>query len=123
MAGAVDLAGAGRDTNDLLRLRPRGRHPQSRQATTRDVELTVSMNSADFQLQGVADPRLAVHAAGALPAWLWSLDGGRILWANPVGAGVFDAANASTLASRNFGPADPHRRQVTQLAPCGHVPA
>ena len=74
------------------------------------------MNSADFQLQGVGDPRLAVHAASALPAWLWSLDGARILWANPVGAGVFGAANASALASRNFDPADPHRRQVAQLA-------
>ncbi|MEO6946356.1 MAG: PAS domain-containing protein [Nitrobacter sp.] len=74
------------------------------------------MNSADFQLQGVGDPRLAVHAASALPAWLWSLDGAQILWANPVGAGVFGAANASALASRNFGLADPHRRQVAQLA-------
>ena len=33
----------------------------------------------------MADPRLAVHAASALPAWLWSLDGACILWANPVG--------------------------------------
>ncbi|MBS0528324.1 MAG: PAS domain-containing sensor histidine kinase, partial [Proteobacteria bacterium] len=74
------------------------------------------MNKADFQLQGVGDPRLAVHATSHLPTWLWSLDGTRILWANPVGADVFGAANASALASRNFGPADPHRRQVAQLA-------
>ena len=26
------------------------------------------------------------HATSALPAWLWSIDGTRILWANPVGA-------------------------------------
>ncbi len=50
------------------------------------------MNNADFQLQGVGDPRLAVHATSHLPAWLWSLDGTRILWANPVGASAFGAA-------------------------------
>ncbi|WP_412774713.1 PAS domain-containing protein [Nitrobacter sp.] len=74
------------------------------------------MISADFQLQGVTDPRLAVHAAGAQPAWLWSLDGARILWANPVGASIFGAVNALALASRDFGPADAHRRQVARFA-------
>jgi PAS domain S-box-containing protein len=74
------------------------------------------MNSTDLQLQAGTDPRLVVHETSAQPAWLWSLDGARILWANPVGAGVFGAANASALASRQFGPADPHRRQVAQLA-------
>ena len=56
------------------------------------------MNNADFQLRGGADPRLAVHAASPLPAWLWSTDGMRILWANPVGARVFGAADAAVLA-------------------------
>ncbi|MHB8272902.1 PAS domain S-box protein [Bradyrhizobium sp.] len=74
------------------------------------------MNNADFQLRGDADPRLAVHAANHLPAWLWSIDGTRILWANPVGARVFGAADATALAAKTFGPADQHRRQVAQLA-------
>ena len=74
------------------------------------------MNNAEFQLRGVSDPRLAVHATSALPVWLWSIDGRRILWANPVGAKVFDAANGAALANRIFGPADPHRRQVARLA-------
>ena len=74
------------------------------------------MTSTDFQWQGVADPRLAAYATSTLPAWLWSLDGTRVLWANAVGASVFGAANASALGSRQFGPADPHRRQVVQLA-------
>jgi PAS domain S-box-containing protein len=74
------------------------------------------MNNAEFQLQGVSDPRLAVHATSALPAWLWSIDGTRILWANPVGARLFDAANGAALAKRTFGPADSHRRQVARLA-------
>ena len=74
------------------------------------------MNNAEFQLRGVGDPRLAVHATSALPAWLWSTDGTRILWANPVGAGLFGAANGAVLAARTFGPADQHRRQIAQLA-------
>src|ERR1700733_3321151 len=74
------------------------------------------MNSADFQLRGEADPRLAVHAASRLPAWLWSTDGTRILWANPVGARAFGAADAAALAVKTFGPADQHRRQIAQLA-------
>jgi len=78
------------------------------------------MNNAEFQLQGVGDPRLAVHATSALPAWLWSVDGTRILWANPVGAKLFGAANGAVLAKKLFGPADAHRRQVAQLA--GRLP-
>ncbi|WP_407148793.1 PAS domain-containing protein [Bradyrhizobium sp. ORS 86] len=73
------------------------------------------MNDAEFQLQALSDPRLADHAASAQPAWLWSADGARILWANPVGARVFGAAGGSELAKRVFGPADPHRRQVARL--------
>jgi PAS domain S-box-containing protein len=74
------------------------------------------MNNAEFQLQGVGDPRLAVHATSPLPAWLWSTDGTRVLWANPVGARLFGAANGASLAKKTFGPADSHRRQVAQLA-------
>ena len=57
-----------------------------------------------------------MHATSAFPAWLWSIDGTRIPWANPVGARLFGAANAAALARKTFGPADPHRRQVAQLA-------
>ena len=78
------------------------------------------MNNAEFQLRGVGDPRLALHATSPLPAWLWSADGTRILWANPVGAKLFGAANAAVLAGKTFGPADLHRRQVAQLA--GRLP-
>jgi PAS domain S-box-containing protein len=74
------------------------------------------MNNAEFQLRGGGDPRLAVHAASHLPALLWSTDGTRILWANPAGARLFGAENGVALAAKTFGPADPHRRQVAQLA-------
>jgi PAS domain S-box-containing protein len=78
------------------------------------------MNKAELQLRGIADPRLAAHATSALPAWLWSVDGTRILWANPVGAKLFGASNAQALSEKMFGPADAHRRQVAQLA--GNLP-
>src|SRR4051794_5992597 len=67
------------------------------------------MNNTEFQLRDNGDSRLAAHAASHWPAWLWSTDGSKILWANPVGARLFGAAKI-------FGPADPHRRQVAQLA-------
>ncbi len=74
------------------------------------------MNFAEFQLQALSDPRLAAFAASPLPAWLWSADGARILWANPAGADVFGATDGAALAARIFGPADRHRRQVARLA-------
>src|SRR5258706_7760161 len=74
------------------------------------------MNNAEFQVRDVGDPRLALHATSALPAWLWSIDGTRVLWANPVGAGIFGAANGAALTKKIFGPADAHRRQVARLA-------
>ncbi|MFC0239670.1 PAS domain-containing sensor histidine kinase [Rhodopseudomonas telluris] len=78
------------------------------------------MTSWDFQLRGVDDPRLAAHAIRALPVWLWSVDGTHVLWANPVAARLFGADNGNALAARRFGPADPHRRLVAQLA--GRLP-
>jgi PAS domain S-box-containing protein len=74
------------------------------------------MNNAEFQLRGVSDPRLAVHATSPLPAWLWSTDGAHVLWANPVGALTLGAADSVALAGKTFGPADQHRRQVLHLA-------
>src|ERR1700694_326081 len=74
------------------------------------------MNHAELQLRGVGDPRLAVHATSALPAWLWSIDGTRILWANPVGARLFGAAHGAALAKKVFGPADSHRPKCAHRA-------
>jgi PAS domain S-box-containing protein len=85
-------------------------------AKAQPVSHVTTMNNAEFHLRGVGDPRLAVHATSALPVWLWSPDGTRIWWANPVGAKVFGAANGAVLADKVFGPADQHRRQVAQLA-------
>jgi PAS domain S-box-containing protein len=63
-----------------------------------------------------SDPRLAAHAHGGMPAWLWSADGTRILWANPAGIDALSAHDDAALAEKIFGPADPHRRQIAQLA-------
>lgn len=108
----MDLPAPARDTNPFLRLSfPGSRHEM------RDSEKQAGwMSSSDFQLRGVGDPRLAVHATSPLPAWLWSIDGTRVLWANPVGAKLFGAPNAAALAGKTFGPADAHRRQVARLA-------
>src|SRR5215470_16909556 len=78
------------------------------------------MTKAEFQFQGIGDPRLAAHATSALAAWLWSSDGRHVLWANPVAARLFGAANSAELAAKTFGPADAYRRQVAQLA--GRLP-
>ncbi|MBR1225310.1 PAS domain S-box protein [Bradyrhizobium sp. AUGA SZCCT0176] len=74
------------------------------------------MNNAELQMLALGDPRLAVHATSTLAAWLWSSDGTRVLWANPVGARLFGTANSTALAGKIFGPADPHRRQIARLA-------
>ncbi len=74
------------------------------------------MQNTEFKARGPGDPRLAVHATSVLPAWLWSVDGTRVLWTNPPGALVFGAQNSVRLAGKVFGPADPHRRQIAQLA-------
>jgi PAS domain S-box-containing protein len=74
------------------------------------------MPNSEFKLPGPDDPRLAVHATSHLPAWLWSADGARVLWANPAGARLFGASSGTRLTGKIFGPADPHRRQVAQLA-------
>ena len=76
----------------------------------------VAMNDAEFQWLASSDPRLAAYATSPLPAWLWTADGTRILWANPAGARLFGAASATALAGKTFGPADRHRRQIARLS-------
>jgi PAS domain S-box-containing protein len=100
----------------MLRLSSFGRRYLTLLRRSQPVGHVVVMNNAEFQLRGVGDPRLAVHATSRLPAWLWSIDGTRIWWANPIGAALFDARNSAVLAKKTFGPANPHRRQVIQLA-------
>ena len=76
----------------------------------------VAMKDAEFQWRASAIRDWRPTRRAALPAWLWTADGKRILWANPAGARLFGAANAAALAEKIFGPADRHRRQIARLA-------
>ena len=60
--------------------------------------------------------RLAGHATGALPAWLWQPDGRRILWANAAAAHLSGAASPSALTRRRFEAEDPAAAQIARLA-------
>ena len=62
------------------------------------------------------DPRLAPHAMSAEPAWLWSADATRILWANATGAAMFDAPTRSQLRDRRFAPHEEAAQQIARLA-------
>ena len=66
------------------------------------------------------DPRLAAqlfdHATSATPAWLWSADGSRILWANAVGAAIFGAGSTSACTARRFDAKQPAAGEIIRLA-------
>jgi signal transduction histidine kinase len=61
-------------------------------------------------------PRLAALATREWPAWLWSGDGSRILWANAAGAAVFGAPTAAACGKRRFSVSDLPAAQVIRLA-------
>jgi signal transduction histidine kinase len=65
------------------------------------------------------DPRLADKLADYLisptPAWLWSADGSRILWANAVGAAIFGSADAREAAARRFDAKSAAASEVVRL--------
>jgi len=73
------------------------------------------MSDVASHLAFLRDPRLAALATSATPAWLWSTDATRILWANPVGAAVFGAASPAALAARRLDPKDQAAAQVARL--------
>ena len=65
---------------------------------------------------GLGDPRLMAHALSATPAWAWSADGSRVLWANPPGAEIFKASTPDALAAMRFAANDPTGMQIARLA-------
>jgi PAS domain S-box-containing protein len=74
------------------------------------------MNDVTSHLALLRDPRLAPHATTATPVWLWSTDATQILWANPIGAAIFDAPTPAALAARRFDLHDPAAAQIARLA-------
>jgi len=69
-----------------------------------------------FQFALLSDPRLAAQALSPTPAWLWSTDATRILWANPTAAATFDAQSPGALASIKFASQHPAAAQIARLA-------
>ncbi|MEX0841004.1 MAG: PAS domain-containing sensor histidine kinase, partial [Xanthobacteraceae bacterium] len=74
------------------------------------------MSESASQLAYLRDPRLSAHAIDAVPVWLWSADGAQILWANAVGAAIFEAPGSAALAERRLDPEDPAAVQIARIA-------
>jgi len=64
----------------------------------------------------LSDPRLAPHAVGDVPAWLWSADATRLLWGNPIAASIFNAASPAALAGHTIDPKGTAALQIARLA-------
>lgn len=74
------------------------------------------MSEPGFQLSYLRDSRLAPLATSGLPAWLWSIDATRILWANALGAAVFGASTSTAIGSHQFDTDHPVAAQIARLA-------
>src|SRR5581483_2472402 len=74
------------------------------------------MSESASQLGYLRDPRLSAHAISAAPAWLWTTDATRVLWANAVGAAIFGATGPVALAQRRFDPQDAAAVQIARIA-------
>jgi PAS domain S-box-containing protein len=74
------------------------------------------MNGTGIQFACLIDERLAAHALSPTPAWLWSTDASRMLWANPIGAAIFDCATPSAAAALRFESKHPAAAQIARLA-------
>src|SRR5262245_53588285 len=73
------------------------------------------MSNAGY-LVWLRDARLAPLALSPLPAWAWSVDAARVIFANPTGAAIFGAATPSALARRAFDAGQPAAAAVARLA-------
>jgi signal transduction histidine kinase len=76
-------------------------------------------------LDYLSDPRLALYATGAVPAWLWSADATHILWGNPTASAIFNAASPAVLQGHTIDPKGSAALQIARLAgtlPHGSAP-
>ena len=74
------------------------------------------MTFVESELALLRDPRLAALATSPWPAWLWSTDASRILWANAAGAALFGAADTRECVARRFDTDNPAAAQIIRLA-------
>jgi signal transduction histidine kinase len=74
------------------------------------------MTFVESELALLRDPRLAAPATSPWPAWLWSADASRIVWANAAGAALFGAADTRECVQRRFDVNNPAAAQIVRLA-------
>ena len=74
------------------------------------------MTFVESELALLRDPRLAASATSPWPAWLWSADASRMLWANAAGAALFGAADTRECVQRRFNSNNPAAAQIVRLA-------
>src|SRR5262245_55423317 len=74
------------------------------------------MSASGFLLSCLRDERLAPLATSALPAWLWSADATRVVWANPVGAAIIAAAISERDTAREREPDPSAAAQIAHIA-------
>ncbi|MGB8895199.1 MAG: PAS domain-containing protein [Pseudolabrys sp.] len=74
------------------------------------------MTESNLQFEYLRDAKLASYALSPAPVWLWSADADRILWANPTGASIFDAASLAAVAALRFGAGNVASAQILRLA-------
>ena len=74
------------------------------------------MPIVESELAPLQIPPLAALSTSAWPAWLWSADASRILWANAVGAAIFGAANSAEIGKSAFASSEPAAAQIVGLA-------
>jgi len=75
-----------------------------------------AMTEPEIQLARLRDPRLAAHALNSAPTWLWAQDASHLLWANPNGAAIFDAASPGAATALRFNSRDTAAAQIARLA-------
>jgi PAS domain S-box-containing protein len=73
------------------------------------------MPETAFPWRLLSEPALARHATAALPAWLWSMDGRRLIFGNPAGAAIFGADTCGT--GRDFEAGHPAAAQIAAIVP------
>ncbi len=74
------------------------------------------MSGTESQIAFLSDPRLAAHALRPMPAWLWSADASRILWANPTAAAIFNAELPAAASAIRLDANHPAAAQFARLA-------
>ncbi|MBI3436971.1 MAG: PAS domain-containing sensor histidine kinase [Proteobacteria bacterium] len=74
--------------------------------------MTATSDERDY----LHDTRIAALATALAPAWLWSVDASRLLWANPIAAAMSRLAEPGARQARRFTRDDPAVSDVLRLA-------